>query len=129
EPATGDLAGFVHTNPTAGDQDQVEAGGRSRRPLYWKMAVFALLLLLSAAFLVLVPLRTRPSAPIRSLAVLPLENLSGDASQDYFSDGMTDELITELGQISDLRVISRTSVMTYKGVRKSLPEIARDLNV
>jgi TolB-like protein/tetratricopeptide (TPR) repeat protein len=61
--------------------------------------------------------------------VLPLENLSGDASQDYFSDGMTDELITELGQIGELRVISRTSVMTYKGGHKSLPEIARDLNV
>ena len=66
---------------------------------------------------------------IRSLAVLPLENLSGDAAQDYFSDGMTDELITELGQIGELRVISRTSVMTYKGTHKSLPEIARDLNV
>jgi TolB-like protein/Flp pilus assembly protein TadD len=61
--------------------------------------------------------------------VLPLENLSGDASQEYFSDGMTDELITELGQISELRVISRTSAMTYKGAHKSLPEIARDLNV
>jgi TolB-like protein/Tfp pilus assembly protein PilF len=66
---------------------------------------------------------------IRSLAVLPLENLSGDASQDYFSDGMTDELITELGQISQLRVISRTSAMTYKGVRRSLPQIAKELNV
>ena len=61
--------------------------------------------------------------------MLPLENLSGDAAQDYFSDGMTDELITELGQIGELRVISRTSVMTYKGTHKSLPEIARDLNV
>jgi TolB-like protein/Flp pilus assembly protein TadD len=61
--------------------------------------------------------------------VLPLENLSGDASQDYFSDGMTDELITELGQISELRVISRTSVMTYKGARRPLPQIARELNV
>jgi TolB-like protein/Flp pilus assembly protein TadD len=60
--------------------------------------------------------------------VLPLENLSGD-SQDYFADGMTDELITHLGQISALRVISRTSVMTYKGVRKPLAEIARELNV
>jgi TolB-like protein len=50
-------------------------------------------------------------------------------SQDYFADGMTDELITELGQISELRVISRTSVMTYKGTRKSLPQIARELNV
>jgi TolB-like protein/Flp pilus assembly protein TadD len=63
------------------------------------------------------------------LAVLPLENLSGDASQDYLSDGMTDELITELGQINQLRVISRTSVMTYKGARKPLPQIARELNV
>ena len=63
---------------------------------------------------------------IRSLAVLPLENLSGDASQNYFSDGMTDELITDLAQISALRVISRTSVMVYKGVRKPLPQIARD---
>src|SRR5439155_10918656 len=54
---------------------------------------------------------------------------SGDASQDYFSDGMTDELITELGQISELRVISRTSEMTYKGAHKSLPQIARDLSV
>src|SRR5206468_9453391 len=63
------------------------------------------------------------------LAVLPLESLSGDASQDYFADGMTDALIADLGQISALRVISRTSVMTYKRVRKPLPEIARELNV
>jgi TolB-like protein len=63
------------------------------------------------------------------VAVLPLENLSGDASQNYFADGMTDELITDLAQISALRVISRTSVMVYKGARKPLPEIARELNV
>jgi TolB-like protein/Flp pilus assembly protein TadD len=61
--------------------------------------------------------------------VLPLESLSSDASQDYFADGMTDELITDLGQISALRVISRTSVMAYKHTRKSLPQIARELNV
>jgi TolB-like protein/DNA-binding winged helix-turn-helix (wHTH) protein/Flp pilus assembly protein TadD len=70
----------------------------------------------------------RPTG-IRSLAVLPLENFSGDASQDYFADGMTDELITDLAQIRALRVVSRTSVMTYKGTHKPLPEIARDLNV
>jgi TolB-like protein/Flp pilus assembly protein TadD len=61
--------------------------------------------------------------------VLPLENLSGDATQDYFADGMTDQLITDLAQISALRVISRTSAMAYKGARKPLPEIARQLNV
>ena len=70
---------------------------------------------------------SRPS--IRSLAVLPLENLSHDPEQEYFADGMTDELITQLAQISDLRVISRTSVLRFKGTRKPLDEIARELNV
>lgn len=68
------------------------------------------------------------SGPVRSLAVLPLENLSSNPD-DYFADGMTDELITDLAQVSALRVISRTSVMPYKGVRRSLPQIGRELNV
>jgi TolB-like protein/Flp pilus assembly protein TadD len=72
---------------------------------------------------------TESGRRIESLAVLPLENLSGDAAQDYFADAMTDELITELAKLSRLRVISRTSAMQYKGVRKPLPEIARELNV
>jgi TolB-like protein len=66
---------------------------------------------------------------IQSLAVLPLVNLSKDADQDYFADGMTEELTTDLGQISALRVISRTSTIQYKGSKKPLPEIARELNV
>jgi TolB-like protein/DNA-binding winged helix-turn-helix (wHTH) protein len=66
---------------------------------------------------------------IRSLAVLPLKNLSGDPEQEFFADGMTEALITELGKISGPRVISRQSVMEYKGSKKSLPEIARELNV
>ena len=60
--------------------------------------------------------------------MLPLENLSGDPAQDYFADGMTDELITELAQIKALRVISRSSVIAYKNAHKPLPEIARELN-
>jgi len=66
---------------------------------------------------------------IGSVAVLPFENLSGDPAQEYFADGMTDELTTNLGKISELRVISRTSVMTYKQSRKPLVQIARELNV
>lgn len=66
---------------------------------------------------------------IRSLAVLPLENLSGDANQEYFVDGMTDELTTNLAKIKSLRVISRTSAMQYKNVRKPLADIARSLHV
>ena len=126
EPATGNP-------PESGEQDQVDplrvtaAGVRPRWSLYWKMSGFALILL--SAGLAVFLLRSRPPNPIRSLAVLPLENLSGDASQDYFSDGMTDELITELGQISDLRVISRTSAMAYKGTHRTLPQIAQELNV
>jgi TolB-like protein/DNA-binding winged helix-turn-helix (wHTH) protein len=66
---------------------------------------------------------------IQSLAVLPLQNLSADPAQEYFSDGMTDALITDLAQIGSLKVISRTSSMQYKQTKKSLPEIARELNV
>ena len=66
---------------------------------------------------------------IESLAVLPLENISGDPQEDYFADGMTDALIDELAQIGALKVISRTSVMQYKGVKKPLPEIGRELDV
>jgi TolB-like protein/Flp pilus assembly protein TadD len=73
-------------------------------------------------------LATEPEA-IRSLVVLPIENRSPDAGQEYFSDGMTDALIAELGQVSSLRVISRTSSMQYKGARRPLPEIARELGV
>jgi TolB-like protein/DNA-binding winged helix-turn-helix (wHTH) protein len=126
EPATG-------SRLEARDEDQVEHPGaamespRTRWPLSWKF-LGLVFLLLSVGFMSFL-LRSRPSTLIRSLVVLPLEDLSGDPSQEYFSDGMTDELIAELGQIGKLRVISRTSAMTYKGVRRPLPEIARELNV
>jgi len=73
--------------------------------------------------------RASQGPSIRSLAVLPLENLSGDPEQEYFADGMTEQLTADVSRISRLRVISRTSVMQYKNARKSLPEIARELNV
>ncbi len=73
-------------------------------------------------------LHRNPQRVISSLAVLPLENLSGDSSQDYFADGMTDELITMLAKDSSLRIVSRTSVMQYRGARRPLPEIARALH-
>ena len=69
------------------------------------------------------------TTPIRSIAVLPLENLSGDPQQEYFVDGMTDELITTLGRLSGLRVVSRTSVMRYKKTGKPIDRVGRELNV
>ena len=98
-------------------------------PLAWKISAFVLLAVIAAFAAWKVHSRNRPASAIHSLAVLPLESLSNDASQDYFADGMTDELISDLGQISALRVISRTSVMAYKHARKPLPQIARELNV
>jgi TolB-like protein len=74
-------------------------------------------------------LTRKPKLNVQALAVLPLANLSGDPEQEYFADGMTEALITELGKISSPRVISRQSVMQYKDSRKTLQEIARELNV
>ena len=74
--------------------------------------------------------RTSPQPPaIRSVAVLPLENLSGAPDQEYFADGLTESLITALAKIGGLRVISRTSIMQYKHAPKTLPQIARELSV
>jgi FimV-like protein len=111
------------------DAGQPARVGRRAWPRPW-LAVAGLFLigLLYMAVWISRP-RIGSALTIRSLAVLPLENLSGDPSQDYFADGMTDELITDLAQIRALRVISRTSVVTYKRTRKPLPEIARELNV
>lgn len=73
--------------------------------------------------------RSSGNRPVTSIAVLPLENLSGDSNQDYFADGMTDELIASLARISSLRVISRTTAMDYKGTHESLEKIASELHV
>ena len=73
--------------------------------------------------------RWRPSSQIAALAVIPLENLSRDPDQEYFADGMTDELITDLAKMSIARMASRTSVMRYKGTKKSVGEIGRELGV
>ncbi len=142
---------FIETVPTAGYRfiAQVDTAPRdepvtvqplaSPRPgpgvppppksrLHFRLAAIVVVFLAAVGAVWLLASRHR-SAPIRSLAVLPLDNLSGDPSQEYFADGMTDELITELARIPDLRVVSRTSVMADKGARRSLPDIARQLDV
>jgi TolB-like protein/DNA-binding winged helix-turn-helix (wHTH) protein len=119
-----------NTSPTAKVVNAAELR-RSPRPL-WKA-----FLLVSAAILASFGLflsrhtltKTVAFSPIHSIAVLPLENLSADPSQDYFADGMTDVLITDLGQMSTIKVISRTSAMQYKGIHRSLPRIASELHV
>jgi TolB-like protein/Flp pilus assembly protein TadD len=91
-------------------------------------AVLVLLAALAALFAWRRP-RESPAPAIASLAVLPLANLSGDAAQDYLAEGMTDAIITDLASIRALRVISRQSVIGYKGSAKPLPQIARELGV
>src|SRR5438477_6219205 len=98
----------------------------------WRLALISAMLLAAAAAATWFGTHRSSSgtAPvIHSLAVLPLKNLSGDPSQQYFADGMTEELITDLSQVSALKVISRTSSDVYQGTHKPLPEIARELNV
>ena len=102
---------------------------RSRR-LPWLIVALGTVALILIASLVLVRLRQRSAPPvIRSLAVIPLDNFSGDPGQDYLAEGMTDELITMIARNSTLRITSRTSVMQYKGVHRPLSEIAHSLGV
>jgi TolB-like protein/DNA-binding winged helix-turn-helix (wHTH) protein/Tfp pilus assembly protein PilF len=125
-------------NETAASIAPVPPAGVAARSTRWlRLAVpaGALVLLLAAVTAFLLHLRSRETAAamapptISSLAVLPLENISNDPEQEYFVEGMTDEIITDLAKLPGLRVISRTSAVQYKGTHKSLPEIARELNV
>ena len=93
----------------------------------WILALIIPLFLLFAFLLKFRTHKSDPAAPIRSLAVLPLRNLSGNPNEEYFADGMTEEVIGRLSMIRGLRVISRTSVMQFKDTRLSAPEIARKL--
>ncbi|HUV12743.1 MAG TPA: serine/threonine-protein kinase, partial [Acidobacteriota bacterium] len=130
------LADLSRLKRDSGSKKAANAADRGHSTAKWKWAGAGILLLLMAVVLVgeftgwreqLLDGNSFP--PIESLAVLPLENLSGDPAQEYFTDGMTDALIAELSQISALRVISRTSAMLYKNARKPLPQIAAELNV
>jgi TolB-like protein/DNA-binding winged helix-turn-helix (wHTH) protein/tetratricopeptide (TPR) repeat protein len=129
---------FVAPVTEAGDEraelePSAEAGvvSKSVSTRRWWLLSAGVLVALVAIALAAKMVISRPAGtkPIESLAVLPLENLSHDPEQDYFADGMTEELITALAKISALRVISRTSVMQYKGTKKPIPQIARELNV
>ena len=96
----------------------------------WPQRILTALVIGAAVWLAHVSARpTSAASRLNSIAVLPLANLSGDPSEEFFADGMTDQLITDLAEVGSLRVISRTSVMHYKGTKKGLPEIARELNV
>jgi TolB-like protein len=128
-PVMGQMESDKLANPTLANEDTPSPppGGRraGQRWIWFALAGFAAVVLVGAWFL---ERQHHAGEPISSLAVLPLDNLSGDSSQDYFADGMTDELITMLAKDSSLRIVSRTSVMQYRGARRPLPEIARALH-
>ena len=106
---------------------------RQPRRVTTAIVAVAALVLIAAAVLAVVLIRARrdlsAEAQIRSIAVLPLEDLSGQASHEYFADGLTDELITALAKLDSVRVTSRTSVMRYRKTRKPVQEIGRELDV
>ncbi|MGA8300540.1 MAG: winged helix-turn-helix domain-containing protein [Terriglobales bacterium] len=124
-------------SPAAFPQDSATAvaskhTARSPVVIVTTVVVMIVALTVGATFFGLRVLKSRQAAAhpgTHALAVLPLQNLSKDAGQDYFVDGFTEELVTDIAQIRSLRVISRTSTMVYKGTKKTLPEIARELHV
>ncbi|NYF80242.1 TPR end-of-group domain-containing protein [Granulicella arctica] len=118
---------------TIGEEEPSYAAGESaRRTLRGSVGIVAgMVLIVAIGFIGFKVWSKKASAKpeVHAIAILPLQNLSGDPRQEYFADGMTEELIADLGQVSLLRVISRTSVMSYKGTKKTLPEIGRELGV
>ena len=133
---------FIETLPRYGYRfiatvDSARNPKPARESLRGRLFVITAVLVAVAAALIVLNVRSgrsrllgvRSDAPIRSLAVLPLLNLSGDPQQDYFADGMTDALITDLAKVQAVKVISRTSVMQFRDAKKPLPEIARTLGV
>ena len=102
---------------------------RQRRVVAGTLAGLALIAAIGYIGFKVWPRGSPPEPEHHAIAVLPLQNLSGDPRQNYFADSMTEELIADLGQVSASRVISRTSTMTYKGTTKTLPQIARELGV
>ena len=135
------FVGTVSLGPAQNSESNSSQPGQQKRgtAALWNRArsrpsVWLTLIAITVSTLSLASLRLRSrvavsSAPIHSIAVLPLQNLSGDPAQDYFADGMTDALIIDLANIKSLRVASRTSAMHYKGSHQPLPEIAKQLNV
>ncbi len=110
-------------------EEQVHPPSVVRPSRVFRYALLIVIPLLLAALAYALYRREPPRPAMSSIMVLPLENISGDASEEYFADGMTDALIGDLAKISGLHVISRTSSMHYKGTKKSLPEIAREIKV
>ena len=126
------INGAQSTSPAQQSQESRKVGRNWRTLALLSGGLAAALLILLGALYVSSKQRlsAKSAAPqIHSIAVLPLQNFSGDPSQEYFSDGMTDALITDLAQIDSMKVISRTSIMHYKKTDKTLPEVARELNV
>ena len=119
-----------HSAQSASPREVPVASARSAPRALLAAGILAFLVIAMAVWLARTTPRHTSAAPrMDSIAVLPLDNLSGDPSEEFFADGMTDQLITDLAEVGSLRVISRTSVMPYKGTKKRLPEIARELNV
>ena len=108
-------------------QIPAHSGARPSRVFRYALLIVVPLLLVVLAYALY--RREAPRPAMSSIMVLPLENISGNSAEEYFADGMTDALIGDLAKISGLHVISRTSSMHYKGTKKSLPEIAREVNV
>lgn len=120
----------ILASPMAGVEElALPASVTTRRSFLWGAVSILVVLAVATFFVIRARQQASPAHNIRSIAVLPFTNLSGDPSQEYFADAMTDEMTSDLAKIGALRVISRTSAMHYKGTARTMPEIARELKV
>jgi len=120
---------FIETLPRLGYRLIAPVEQQQPRSRRWMWAAAAAVVVIAIGIVAALRFSASTGPQIHAIAVLPLANLSGDANQEYFADGMTEALITDLAQLQEVRVISRTSVMPYKQSIQSLPEIDRQLNV
>ena len=126
------IAPVESPSATSADNTVPKPGKQTQFRRTQRVVIVALMVSAALSYLAVRPLWQyghQSNLPIRSIAVLPLVNLSAESSQEYFSDGLTEALITELGRVRALRVISRQSVMRYKGTTKTVPQIGRELDV
>lgn len=117
-----------HGQPVSGPLEEMSSARQKKAFVRYAIALLAVGAICLAIYLQLYRTKRHPS-PIQAIAVLPLDNLTGDTSQDGLTEGLTDQIITDLAKVGDVRIISRASVMGYRGSHRLIPEIARELHV
>jgi serine/threonine protein kinase/Flp pilus assembly protein TadD len=124
-----DLQGIKKQSESTGIPSKKEKRKKRSKSILIPIAIISIIILIIAGYFLLQPGEKHASEWENSIAVLPFDNISNDPEQEYFCDGMTEQIISNLSRLARLKVLSRTSVMNFKDTQKSIPEIGKELNV